>query len=215
MRAKQKLPLFLGILGSISVGLIAVAPFAALVIGSNYLQRSLCPQDSLVAGHLVGILFAIGSLLLWVAVSVFLLYGIRWRGRRAGFWSPAAVRSMCIVIAIPALLAWLDGLFTYYCVTPQAIIVHPDPLLEPVAYSWRDVVRLEVGCTHGRSTSVLFDLHLKDGRRLGLGGDSWTMTLANYESVIAALSAATYVYDNERLKGCPPDYWRRFANRPG
>lgn len=85
---------------------------------------------------------------------------------------------------------WIHGLFSYYCVNSQTIVLHRGPL-QSLEYSWRDVIRLETGCTRTRGgTEALFNLHLKDGSTLHLGSSSWRMTTAHYADVIAALSGS-------------------------
>jgi hypothetical protein len=201
MPQSKRKPLVAHLTRALVIGLLVAAPFVALAIGTRNLQRSFCPADTFVSGHLEGLLVMVGMVGLWVA-------GILLLGKKG-------VRRFGVLIAIPAALAWADGLGSYYCATPKAIVVHPDPLTKPVKYSWSDVARLEVGCVPGKSVSAVFDLHLKDGRRLSLGGDSWPMTLEHYDGVIAALAHTSYAYDKQRLIGCPPEYRNRFDKKPG
>lgn len=208
-------PLILRLVRGLGAALLATAPFAVLGIATHSLQKSSCPEDTLVSGPLSAWLLLIGMFGLWLACVLLFGYGFEWRRRGRPFLTPGGARLLCVALAVPSSLAWVDSLYSYYCVRPATIDVHAGPLADVAEYSWSDVARLEVGCTHGKYTDTLFNLHLKDGRSLRLAGDSWSMTSAHYDSIIAALSRTSYVYDNQRLKGCPPEFWERFEKKPG
>jgi hypothetical protein len=207
----------------VAVALLAVAPpvpvMILLALLPGWLQPGFCPDGTLVAGHLLGAGIVFGLILSGTGL---LLAGIGYLGRRNPELSSARQQKSGIFFVVGLSLAalssvaWLDGLFSYYCATPQVIVVHPDPFLGPVTYTWSDVRRVFSGCSYGRGgMSVEFGLDMKDGRRIGLGGDSWHMLAKNYALVGAILQLVPYVYDNEGSKRCPLRFRQLFSERPG
>jgi hypothetical protein len=176
-----------------------------------------CPSATLVSGHLnVGnalLMFGAGLSCLALLLSMF-GYGARsippakrQQYRRIGVIGYALVAA--------SLLMWLDGLFTYYCATSQEIVVHPGPFEQTVTYDWTGVKGVSTGCFTTRGgTSIEFNLEMKDGRRIGLGGDTWPTLAANYAQIVAALASVPYAYDNQHTEECPASYRQRFARRP-
>jgi hypothetical protein len=190
-----------------------------LVLLPLWLQRSFCPANTLVAGHLVGAATAFGAIIVGMAL---LFGGVGLLGsnnpKLSGERQQRAHRIalIALVLTVPASLMWLDGLFTYYCATPQSIVVHPDPFVAPVTYSWSDIRRISVGCQYGKGgMSLQFDLTMKDGHRIFFGGDSWSQLAKNYPQVSGILSMSIFDYDTTNVTHCPQRWKDVFARRPG
>ena len=203
------------LLGGGAAGSWVILVFA----GPAYFHPFSCPTDTLVSGYLgVGnALWLIGAGLPCLGFLLIMAGSPRRRGKRAWLnWRNYRTIGL-IGFAATAVgpFMWLDGLFTYYCATPRAIVVHPDPLEEPVTYAWSDVSRVSTRCYVSRTRYPEFNLDMRDGRRVALGGDTWLTLAKNYAEIGAALAPVPYVYDNHSTDHCPSFYRQLFAKRPG
>lgn len=188
-----------------------------LLLMPSRLQPSFCPSDTLVSGHLIGLEVVLGAMLAGVGP---LMAGLGFAQHNIKFTPTRQQRFRIVgrvgwVFTALVLPVWLDGLFTYYCASSDTIAVHPDPLKSPIIYTWKDVSGVQTRCAYGRGgMSVVFDLRMSDGRTIGLGGDSWSSLLQNYDHISAALHSVPYHYDNEASR-CPSYLRQVFAYKPG
>ena len=189
-----------------------------LLLSVHPLQSAMCPETTLVAGHLGGAGMAVGAILSGVGL---LLVGLGSLAQNNTKFAPSKKQEMRTlgragaIVAALSLAVWLDGLLSFYCATPAVVIVHPDPLMPSVVYKWSDVRGVSSGCAFSRGgMSVEFNLEMRDGQRIGLGGDSWSMLKPNYKLVAALLSSVPYTYDNHMSEQCPPSLREFFPRDP-
>jgi len=186
------------------------------ILGAGfYFQPSLCPQETIAAGHLVGLSMMIG---LWGAViGVFVAAQAHFEHGSTGP-SPgsrrATVRLMGLATATLSLPLWADGFLTYYCAAPSSIAVHHGFTAPVTGYEWNDVNRVDAGCIHAKSTTIFFDLRMRDGQKISLGGDAWSRNSVNYLRIGHALSNAPFKYYNAHSVDCPPDLRALFSAKP-
>jgi hypothetical protein len=192
---------------------------ALLMLPIHWLQSTFCPESTIVSGHLDGFELALGAVLIGLGL---LLIGVGLVAQTNTKFTVAKKRNMLSLAMAGGILVlfsfaiWLDDVFSYYCATPNVIVVHPDPFLPSVTYKWSDVQRVSTGCTFSRGgMSINFNLEMNDNRRIGLGGDSWSMLKRNYKGIGTLLSQVPYAYDNAEAERCPLSLQQLFSARPG
>jgi hypothetical protein len=186
-----------------------------LLLSELFLQRLLCPAGTLVAGHLLGLGMAIGAITCSFGLILIAVKSFAEINPKLSFEKVEKARLLGLAgipIVIFSLGLWFDGFFTYYCASASQIVLHPDPFLNPITYSWADVRKVITGCSYGKGMSVRFDLEFSDGQVVPLGTDSWRMTTANYPMIDLNLRSAKFQYD-PKPKPCPKRLDRYFSER--
>jgi hypothetical protein len=190
-----------------------------LAVGGHSFQPLLCSPDTLVAGStmfgFVGIF--IGALLTGLGLFV-ICTAIAIRRSKISVlpvYRPIVVTILVMTIIWTglSLVLWIAGLFAYYCIGSQAIVVHPSSLASAVIYEWSDVSDVRAGCSR-RNGDPRFALRMKDGRDLQLGEFTWSRLERHYAEVGAALGAVPYAYDTTEVAHCSPEYRELFSKRP-
>ena len=193
------LGLFLALGMLITLEAVVLSPCPAETLVSNFTNAKLI-RNTLFA-------LCVGAALV-VGYRIIVQHPFPFGGRVGTHLIPA-------VSAILLLAGWPLGAFAFYCATPHAILIHPAPFAAAETHLWLDVVLLRVGCTIGRYSATIFDLHLKDGHWISLGGRAWPEAERHYPEIVGALSTATFGFDNLAVKECGRELQQRFAQLPG
>jgi len=123
----------------------------------------------------------------------------------------------CAAFAASVVLG-VNATFQYFCVTPVAILTHPDTLGDTRLLTWNDVKVVRGHCFSGSArsrSSVSLALSLADGSEISLPlGGYRSFETRSYEAVRAALAGKSYRYDTGDLPDCPKNIRGVLADWP-
>ena len=188
--------------------LLVIPVMSLLLLVPNAVQKGFCPQDVLVAGHLVGWGIAFGALGagLTLIVSPILALKSLQEGKMGRAIATGVVGG---AVFAGALTAWTGDLFNYYCAERDNIFVHR-AFGPTTKYSWEGVSQTRAACLPGAKggLSINLDVQLSDGSWIGLGGDSLPSLKKNFDAIRTRVRHAPY--DNSLIDKCPADWKNAF-----
>lgn len=211
----------------ILVGPTIAVSFTPLV-GWPYLQRHFCPSDTLLAGYIETALGPVGASLITASVCFFIFFGLMAKriARAKGAKSPTRsslriFRVTCIVLAILALVPWLNILSSYACFSASRLYLHSSPFERAATYAWSDVRYVTPFCKARSSRAITerilkLDLEMTDGRVVAIGFPE-SRIQPHYAELKAILIVLPRNQDwREWLRlassGCPAEYRDLFAH---
>jgi hypothetical protein len=193
-----------------------------------YLPRTFCPPGTFLDGSMLSLLNALGLMIgVILPPGVSLILVLLAAPRNAPLLGPRldALREHRIGLALAACAGFaasvvlaVNATFQYFCVTPVAILTHPDTLGHTRLLTWNDVKVVRGHCFSGTAktrSSVSLDLSLTDGSEISLRlGGYQSFETRSYEAVRAALAGKSYRYDTGDLPNCPKNIRDVLADWP-
>lgn len=202
---------------------VSCTPF----FGWLYLQRHFCPSDSLLAGSIETALGPFGASLITASVCFFIFFGLMFkriaRAQGAKSLTRSSLRTFrvtCIVLAILALVPWLNILSSYACFSANRLYLHSSLFERAATYIWSDVRYVTPFRTARSSRAITermlkLNLEMTDGRIVTIGFPE-SRIQPHYAELKATLIVLPRNQDWRQWlrlasSGCPAEYGDLFA----
>ena len=205
---------FFGIFGTMLfiIGLVAMT-----LLLPDYLRQRTCPIDTFLSGPMGSEWGLLSALLLLPAVFAVLVSVAAKPRENAPPFAQLVVRNRAafgfagVAALLLAVFGWLGSVFSFYCATPSAILLHPELMRSYERLEWKNVSAVTARCWGGARTpwqgglNITLDTGDEVLMRLGSGrGLYGPRTLArNYEAIRSALNGQSYQYDASAIGRCP------------
>lgn len=173
----------------------------------DVMADAFCPSDAFSYGTMLSP-FVVGGgqtglIVIWAAIGAWVATAMepRWREKLLApvkLLIPVAVAALVVELLIALILS-----LSYYCVTPSTILLHPYPTAPTRAFTWKDVVTVDVQCiaaakhvsrgvTSWSPPKANLELSLTDGERVVAQLGIHKSFMAHREPIQAALAGAGY-----------------------
>jgi hypothetical protein len=192
----------------------------------DYVPPAFCPSGTFISGHMGSQVGLLGILLVFPSwfILVFCV-GARSRNMKGSVIRSRlynVIEKHCVGFMITAfcgllvsLIGWVGYAASYYCATPNTILLHPDVLNPAHVLSWNDVEVVRARCWAGSRSPWQggFSLSFIDGEEILLRlGTRAAARNAYYDRIRASLAGKVYQYDASGIGKCPRDVYPLFAN---
>jgi hypothetical protein len=182
-----------------------------------------CPGETFLARNLTpGLEAGIGMFLWFPIIAVGGLLTISPKAKNAGAWLALLNRHFSAFVFGPlgALLLStaliLDGgAFSYFCATPDGVLIHPGELFPVEHLSWKSLKTIRPECRKmDYGLNVTVDLAFSDGRTITMGDQTAKQLYENYSAFSSAVRNVPAVYDMSRIGECSKEWHDLFVRRP-
>jgi hypothetical protein len=200
----------------------------AYPLAPDYLRQAICPRGTFLSGPIGEEISVLGVILVTPSFFILALATLKpdfqpehpatnWILRHRLLLSASASCALVIAAAL-----WVNFTFRFYCVTPSAILLHPNPLGQWQNFSWDDVRTVQATCWAGSRTPWQGgqSLILSDGETIllpfgsGRGIHGHEALKHNYDAIKNALWGKKYQYDTSKIGRCAANVRRLLMRWP-